>query len=302
MLFNSVTYVIFLPACVALYFVMLDKLKNVFLLAASYFFYMCWEPKYIALIFFSTVVTWGAGYLIEMADTENKRKLCLAVSIILNLSVLFLFKYYNFFAGIRESVIPGFNINRSSFLLPVGISFYTFQALGYAIDVYRGEENGGIKHERNFISYALLVSYFPQLVAGPIERSANLLPQIKTKQKFSVDNAVVGLRIILVGMFKKVVIADMIAMYVDQVYYNLDTFGAITTISAVFLFSIQIYCDFGGYSDIARGSAKIFGIDLMSNFNAPYFAKSIKDFWNRWHISLSTWFRDYLYFPLGETV
>ncbi|MBQ7955063.1 MAG: MBOAT family protein [Lachnospiraceae bacterium] len=211
-----------------------------------------------------------------------------------------MFKYYNFFAGAIE-ILTGNSISmyKSSLLLPVGISFYTFQALGYSIDVYKGPDNGGVRHEKNFINYALFVSFFPQLVAGPIERSANLLPQFREKHNFSVENATEGLRIILVGMFKKIVIADMLALVVDKIFSTYTQLNGLTLLLGIFFFTIQIYCDFSGYSDVARGSALLFGFRLMENFKAPYMSTSIKEFWGKWHISLSTWFKDYVYIPLG---
>lgn len=299
MIFNSIEYIVFLPFCVILYYTIPYKYRNNFLLVASYYFYMNWMPQYALLLLFSTIITWVSANLIASSHKEWHRKTFLGVGIGLNLGVLFVFKYYNFFMDIISQVFPGREFFRLQLLLPVGISFYTFQALGYTIDVYRGEKKGGISVEKNFLTYALFVSFFPQLVAGPIERSKNLLPQFKEQHKFSIDETVIGLRIILVGMFKKVVIADMIALYVDQVYADIESFGGLAVWLAIFLFTIQIYCDFSGYSDIARGSARILGFRLMHNFNAPYLSSSIKEFWNRWHISLSTWFRDYIYFPLG---
>ncbi len=299
MIFNSIEYIIFFPICVIFYYCIPNKCRNVFLLVASYYFYMNWMPQYALLLLFSTGVTWLSGHFITCTYKEHTRKMILLLGICLNLGILFIFKYFNFFMDIIIQIFPYLKIGRSHLLLPVGISFYTFQALGYLIDVYRGEERGGITEEKNFLIYALFVSFFPQLVAGPIERSKNLLPQFKEEHVFSVNETVTGLRIILVGMFKKVVIADMVALYVDQVYGNIEVVGGLTLCLAIFLFTIQIYCDFSGYSDIARGSARILGFRLMNNFVAPYLSTSVKEFWNRWHISLSTWFRDYIYFPLG---
>lgn len=300
MLFNSVSYVIFLPISVILYFVLPQKFKNVFLLIASYYFYMCWMPQYAILIGFSTLATWLTGYWLEKTTGETERKVVLGANIAVNLAILFVFKYYNFFAGLIETITGNMvDMYRSSLLLPVGISFYTFQALGYSIDVYRGPDNGGVRHEKNFINYALFVSFFPQLVAGPIERSANLLPQFREKHKFSVENSTEGLRIILVGMFKKIVIADMLALMVDKIFSMYAQLNGLTLLLGIFFFTIQIYCDFSGYSDVARGSALLFGFRLMENFKAPYMSTSIKEFWGKWHISLSTWFKDYVYIPLG---
>ena len=299
MLFNSVKFIIFFPIIACLYFTVPKKFKNILLLAASYYFYMCWIPKYAILIFFSTASTYITALIIDNTQDTKRRKIALAISIIVNLGILFVFKYFNFFFSIFEQAFQYLGLEtihlQSSLLLPVGISFYTFQGLGYAIDVYRKD----IKHERNFLNYALFVSFFPQLVAGPIERSTNLLPQFKETHKFDYDRTVEGLRIMAIGMFKKVVVADTISIYVDQVFNNVAMYKGLTLLVAIFLFTIQIYCDFSGYSDIAVGVAKIFGFNLMENFKTPYLAHSISDFWSRWHISLSTWFKDYLYIPLG---
>lgn len=300
MLFNSVQYILFLPLCVVLYYLVPQRWRNLFLLAASYYFYMCWVPQYALLMAASTVTTWLCGFFVDQAKQGPLRKAALAFNIAVNLGILFLFKYYNFFVSLITRLMAALGIvvslPASGLLLPVGISFYTFQALGYSIDVYRGD----IRHERSFINYAAFVSFFPQLVAGPIERSKNLLPQFRETHRFDPMRATQGLRLILLGMFKKVAIADMAALYVDAVFGDLyQICGGLTVVMAVFLFTIQIYCDFSGYSDVARGSAQIFGFQLMENFDAPYFSTSITEFWSRWHISLSTWFRDYLYIPLG---
>ncbi len=301
MLFNSISYLWFLPLVFAGYFLLPKKLKNPLLLVASYYFYMSWLPQYAVLIFFSTISTYLSAYFIEKSDTEKMRKISLGVNIGLNLAILFIFKYFNFFIGSISAFFGVIGITlpeiTSSLLLPVGISFYTFQALGYSIDVYRGK----IAHERNFFTYALFVSFFPQLVAGPIERSTNLLPQFHEEHKFSYPDAVMGAREILFGMFKKVAIADTIAIYANNIYdtNNLRGYEGLPLILATLLFAVQIYCDFSGYSDIARGSARLLGFRLMENFKAPYFSTSISKFWDNWHISLSSWFRDYLYIPLG---
>ncbi|MEG1707695.1 MAG: MBOAT family O-acyltransferase [Acinetobacter sp.] len=270
------------------------------MLTASYYFYMNWEPVYAVLIFGSTAITYLCGRLVEKyKDNHRRQKLFLVASLIVNFSILFIFKYYNFinetiftaldYAGLRWP-IPNFDI-----LLPVGISFYTFQAVGYSIDVYRGD----IKVEKNFGIYALFVSFFPQLVAGPIERAKNLLAQFYVKHTFNYDAAVAGLRLMLWGYFMKLCIADRVAMYVDAVYNNAGQHNGTTLSLATLFFTFQIYCDFGGYSLIAIGTAKIMGFNLMVNFRRPYFARSISDFWKRWHISLSSWFKDYVYIPLG---
>lgn len=276
------------------------KYRWTWLLAASYYFYMNWNPAYAILIFGSTIITYLCSLLLEKYQKDKgKRRLFLTISLIINFGVLFLFKYFNFvnetvfsvmeYLGIRWAV-PNLDI-----LLPVGISFYTFQAIGYTIDVYRGD----LKAERHLGIYALFVSFFPQLVAGPIERASNLLPQFREKHVFSSSMAIDGLKLMLWGYFMKVVVADRLAVYVDAVYNNVGQHNGTSLLLASILFSFQIYGDFAGYSFIAIGAAKIMGFRLMTNFKRPYFATSIKAFWSRWHISLSTWFKDYLYIPLG---
>ena len=307
MLFNSYQFLIFFPIVVLIYFVIPDRVKYLWLLAASWYFYMCWNPAYIILILISTVVTWTSGILMERADRGDaqeqtktaQKKLIVSGSVILNLGILFYFKYFDF--GIRilcslfgllhiELVIPEFDI-----LLPVGISFYTFQALGYTIDVYRED----IQAEKNFFRYALFVSFFPQLVAGPIERSGNLLHQLEKPSRFSLERTKDGFLQMLWGYFLKIVLADRIGIFVDTAYGDTTTYYGWYLIIASVLFFFQIYCDFYGYSSIAKGAAEILGIELMENFNAPFFSLSVPEFWSRWHISLTTWFRDYLYIPLG---
>jgi alginate O-acetyltransferase complex protein AlgI len=260
---------------------------------------MNWKPLYALLIFTSTIVTFTCGHLISKSSSTNRRKTLLIISLILNFGILFYFKYFNFIGNSItdlfqilkvDMIIPNFDI-----LLPVGISFYTFQAVGYSIDVYRGE----IKEEQNFLNYALFVSFFPQLVAGPIERAKNLLPQFYTEKTFNYSRVVNGLKLILWGYFMKIVIADRLSIYVNAVYNNVEAHDGITFLFATVLFSFQIYCDFAGYSNIAIGTAKVLGFNLMTNFKRPYLAISLTDFWRRWHISLSTWFKDYLYIPLG---
>lgn len=299
MLFNSINYVIFLPLVLILYYVIKPKYRNIFLLIASYFFYMCWIPKYAVLILFSTILTYFTSKLIAKAKTKRGKKIYVAIAIIINIGILFIFKYFNFFNNTLSYLLSTIGITLSSFnfslLLPVGISFYTFQTLSYVIDVYRGD----IKEENSFTDYALFVSFFPQLVAGPIERANNLLPQFKEIHIFNYKKAIDGFRIILIGMVKKVVIADTLAIIVNAVYNSPKEYSGLTLIFATILFSIQIYCDFSGYSDIAVGSAKLLGFNLMENFKTPYLATSIADFWSRWHISLSTWLKDYIYIPLG---
>lgn len=306
MLFNSLHFLIFFPVVVGIYYLIPKKIRTYWLLAASYYFYMCWNAKYVILLLFSTVVTFVSGLLLERCaagegekDRQRRKKLCVAGSFILNLSVLFVFKYLDFGIESLNAVLSRLHIalNAPSFdlLLPVGISFYTFQALGYTMDVYRGE----IYAEKNFFRYALFVSFFPQLVAGPIERSKNLLCQLDKPSKPTLDSLRDGCLLMLWGYFLKVVLADRIAVFVDAVYGDFETYTGVYLIVATLLFAVQIYCDFSGYSVIAMGTAEILGIRLMENFDAPYLSTSVAEFWRRWHISLSGWFRDYLYIPLG---
>lgn len=260
---------------------------------------MNWAPVYALLLLLSTLVTYFAAVFIEDSRIEYRKKLILYSSLIINFGILFLFKYYNFINSSAYSFLEMFGIRwevpNLDLLLPVGISFYTFQAVGYLIDVYRKD----LKAERHFGKYALFVSFFPQLVAGPIERATNLLPQFHRKHYFEYERVVQGLKLMLWGYFMKLVVADRLALYVDSVYNNVEHHNGTSLLVATIFFTFQIYCDFAGYSYIAIGCAKIMGFDLMLNFNRPYFAKSIPEFWRRWHISLSTWFRDYLYIPLG---
>lgn len=269
------------------------------LLIASYYFYMYWEPAYALLLLTSTVVTFFAGLGIDYFEDKRKKKLCLAGCVILNLSILFLFKYYNFIGSNIEILLHAngiaFDVPKFGLLLPVGISFYTFQALGYSIDVYRGT----IKVERNFATYALFVSFFPQLVAGPIERSNNLLPQFKTKHSIDYNTIMSGIMLMAWGYFMKLVLADRCGLFVDMIYNNVNHHTGGSYLLASLLFPFQIYGDFAGYSLIAIGVARVLGFHLMENFHRPYFACSIGEFWHRWHISLSTWFKDYVYIPLG---
>ena len=313
MQFNSTHFMLFFPIVVALYFVVPKKLRSIWLLVASYYFYMSWNPQYALLIGFSTVVTFLCGIGIEKIKCRPEEYLCvrkgkikaayvLIIALVVNLLILIVFKYGNFILELIDYVLQIFHIGnfekRTNLLLPVGISFYTFQALGYVIDVYKGR----IKAEKNLIRYALFVSFFPQLVAGPIERSENLLKQIRSVEKIKLWNArrvTAGAILMIWGLFMKMVIADRISILVNMVFDNYRMYGSTELIAAAVGFAIQIYCDFSSYSLIAIGSAKVMGFELMENFNTPYFAVSIKDFWDRWHISLSTWFRDYLYIPLG---
>lgn len=297
--FNSLAFAIFLPIVFVVYWAIPHKYRWMLLLISSYYFYMCWNPKYIILIIFTTVVSYFAALIIDKTNHKSKKKISLNITLIICLGVLFFFKYYNFFIENINKLISCFINNWTptylDLLLPVGISFYTFQTLSYVIDVYKGK----IKPEQHIGIYAAYISFFPQLVAGPIERTENLLPQIKKEQKFDYNLAVYGLKQMLWGFFKKIVIADTLGAYVDATYNNLYENMSYNILLAIFFFSIQIYCDFSGYSDIAIGTAKLMGINLMKNFDSPYMSSSIKEFWSRWHISLSTWFRDYLYIPLG---
>ena len=299
MLFNSFQFLIFFPIVVILYFVIPHKFRWIFLLAASYYFYMCWKAEYIILILISTALDYFAGIKMEEASTLRKRKLFLVLSLVSNLGLLFTFKYFNFFSDSVQLILERFNIfvDSPSFklLLPVGISFYTFQTLSYSIDIFKGER----KAERHFGYFALYVSFFPQLVAGPIERSTRLLPQFFEKHELKLSNVGDGLKLMLWGFFKKVVIADRLAILVNQIYNHSDMYQGTALLLATYFFAFQIFCDFSGYTDIAIGAARVMGFELMENFRRPYYSKSISEFWKRWHISLSTWFRDYLYIPLG---
>lgn len=308
MLFNSVAFLIFFPVVVLVYALIPRKLRAVWLLAASYFFYMSWNAKYALLIGISTLITWLGGILLSKldasgeADRKGAKRFVLAAVALINLGILFFFKYFGFAVHMLNGLLSAFHapgISASlNVLLPVGISFYTFQALGYCIDVYRCS----IPAEKNLLRYALFVSFFPQLVAGPIERSGNLLPQIDNIENIEIrnyDNIISGLLLMLWGMFQKVVLADRLAVLADTVFDSPWRYGSTALAVGAVAFSLQIYCDFGAYSNLAVGAARVLGIRLMNNFDAPYFSQSIPEFWRRWHISLSTWFRDYLYIPLG---
>lgn len=299
MLFNSFSYAVFVPIIFIIYWFMPHRFRWVLLLAASYYFYMSWNPKYIILILATTFISYITGIVIEQTENKLQKKVYLVLSVIFCMGILFIFKYFNFFIENLSSVLDIFTIKMHpitlKLLLPVGISFYTFQTMSYVIDVYRGD----VQAEKHFGYYAAFISFFPQLVARPIERTSNLLPQIKREQKFSEQKAFDGLKLMLWGYYKKLVVADTLAPYVDKVYNQLELYQGFSLMIVVFFFSLQIYCDFSGYSDIAIGTARLFGIDLIKNFDAPYFSKSVKEFWRRWHISLSTWFRDYIYISLG---
>jgi alginate O-acetyltransferase complex protein AlgI len=299
MLFNSLEFLIFFPVVVIIFFAIPHRFRWILLLSASYYFYMSWKAEYVLLIIASTLIDYYAGLKMGSTPEIGRRKNYVILSILSNLIFLFSFKYFNFFNdSFREFLnylnifydVPSFNL-----LLPVGISFYTFQSLSYSIDVYRGER----EPERHLGYFALYVAYFPQLVAGPIERSKRLLPQFYQEHKFDYHRVTDGLQLMLWGFFKKIVIADRLAIYVNEVYNNPADYYGLHIILATYFFAFQIYCDFSGYTDIAIGAAKIMGIDLMKNFDRPYFSKSIAEFWKRWHISLSTWFKDYLYVSMG---
>ena len=306
MQFNSVNFMLYFPIVIGLYFVIPSKWRKMWLLLASYYFYMSWNAKYVLLIGTSTIATYISGLLLSKCMEEKaavwKKKTIIVSCMILNLGILAVFKYGNFTIDSVNAILKMFHMNvidrKIDLLLPVGISFYTFQALGYIVDVYRGD----VEAEKDFCRYALFVSFFPQLVAGPIERSKNLLNQMRGIEKIRLWNArrvTSGAILMVWGFFMKMVISDRIALLVNQVFDNYRVYGSTELILAALGFTIQIYCDFGSYSIIAIGAAKIMGFELMENFNTPYFARNIRDFWSRWHISLSTWFKDYLYIPLG---
>ena len=290
-----------MPIVFALYWLLNKNLKwqNILLMAASYYFYACWDWRFLFLLAFSTFLDYFTGIQIEKSDKKTTRKFWFWFSILVNLGFLGFFKYYNFFAESFSEFLENFGIHSDpwilNIILPVGISFYTFHGLSYVIDIYYKR----IKAEKNWIDYALFVSFFPLLVAGPIERATHLLPQIKKPRKFDYHNAVDGLRQILWGLFKKMVVADNCAHYANIIFNDYGNYGGTTLAFGAVLFAFQIYGDFSGYSDIALGTARLFGIELLRNFNYPYFSRDIAEFWRRWHISLSTWFRDYLYIPLG---
>ncbi len=303
MLFNTIQYIFFLPLMVVVYYLIPStKYRNIWLLAGSYFFYMNWNAAYALLLLTATMITYIGGILqksFKDKGWEKHRKITLILCLMINLGILCTFKYLKMIVTYINVFLSATHLPELllswSIVLPVGISFFTLQSIGYLIDVYRGD----ISVERNFITYALFVSFFPQLVAGPIERSKNLLVQLKRYNIFHYEFFQKGLYWILYGLMIKMVIADNLAAFVDLVYSDPATYSGWYIVAATFAFSIQIYCDFYGYSIIAKGSAYLFGIELMSNFEAPYFSKSVKEFWRRWHISLSTWFRDYIYIPLG---
>ena len=298
MIFNSIQYLIFLPIVVCLYYILPIKHRWLMLLAASCYFYMFFVPVYILILAITILIDYFAGILIEDSPQKNK-KMLLYVSLIANIGVLCVFKYYNFFISNIEDLLASLNITTYklpylTILLPIGLSFHTFQAMSYTLEVYKGKQ----KAERHFGIYALYVMFFPQLVAGPIERPQQIFPQFHFSQPFDWSNIVSGLRFILLGLFKKIVVADQLNVMVSYVFDNPHNVKGATIYIGCLFFVIQVYCDFSGYSDIARGSAKLLGINLMENFNLPFFAKSYGNFWAKWHISLMNWFRDYIMFPL----
>lgn len=302
MLFNSLNFAIFLPIVFIFYWFLTNKslkFQNILLLISSYFFYACWDWRFLFLLIFSTLLDYFTGIKMSDARNQNSKKFWFWLSISINLGFLGIFKYYNFFAESFADAIShlGWQVNPWTLkvILPVGISFYTFHGLSYVIDIYKNR----IKAEKNFIDYSVFVSFFPLLVAGPIERATHLLPQIQKTRTFDYTQAVDGLRQILWGLFKKVVIADQCAEYANMIFNNSEDYSGSTLLLGAIFFTFQIYGDFSGYSDIAIGTARLFGIDLLRNFAFPYFSRDIAEFWRRWHISLSTWFRDYLYIPLG---
>ena len=299
MLFNSIEFVLFFPIITFLYYITPKKYRYILLLVASYFFYMCWEPRFILLIVFSTIVTYFCALLIQKSI---HREFVLIMGIVVNIGLLFYFKYFSYFAEVIQSCYAKFNrqynVHHFEILLPVGISFFIFQALGYMIDVYREE----IPAETSLVRYALFVSFFPQLVAGPIERAQNLLTQLREvpeKVKPEYQRIVNSIVLMIWGLFLKMVIADRVSILVDTVFDNYTNYGSVELIIGAVGFAIQIYCDFAGYSTVAIGAAQVLGFKLIENFNVPYMTTSIKEFWRKWHISLSIWFRDYLYIPLG---
>ena len=303
--FTSFAFVIFLPATFLIYWLLIDRVagrsktatpQNLFLLAASYLFYGWWDWRFLVLIAFTSLCSYGSGLLIERSDSHRAERCWMLANVIVNLLILGIFKYYDFFVS-ELAALLGIDASRAllHLVLPVGISFYTFQALSYSIDVYRRR----IAATHDVVAFAAFLSFFPQLVAGPIERATTLLPQFCQRRPFSCEQALDGMRQMLWGFFKKMVVADTCAIYADQLFATTASPTAIGTLAGALLFTLQIYADFSGYSDIAIGCAKLFGIRLMRNFDNPYFSRSIAEFWRRWHISLTSWFRDYVYIPLG---
>jgi D-alanyl-lipoteichoic acid acyltransferase DltB (MBOAT superfamily) len=302
MFFNSFHFAVFLPIVFILYWFVGHKSKinqNYILILASYYFYSCWDWRFLFLLVFSTLLDYSCALKIEHGATPSMRKLWLWLCVTVNVGFLGVFKYYNFFAESFAALLSSFGLHSSPLLLnvilPVGISFYTFHGLSYIIDIYHGR----IKSEKNFVDYSLFVCYFPLLVAGPIERATHLLPQVKRRRKFNFNKAKEGIYQIIWGLVKKVVVADSCANYANAIFDHYTSMNSLSLLLGAVYFAFQIYGDFSGYSDIALGTSKLFGIDLLRNFNYPYFSRDIAEFWRKWHISLTTWFRDYLYIPLG---
>ena len=299
MLFNSLEFFVFLPIVLGIYFLLSMRMQNAWLLVASYVFYGSWDWRFLGLILLSTAVDYIVGMRLDRADDPVSRKRLLAISMATNLGILGVFKYYGFFVGSFAALLEAFgfqaHITTLQFVLPVGISFYTFQTMSYTIDIYRRR----IKHTDDLLTFALYVAYFPQLVAGPIERAHHLLPLLQARRTVQWLDIAVGFELILIGFFKKVAIADVLGPLVDTRFVDPSLVSGHDLLITTYLFALQIYCDFSGYSDIARGTSRLFGVDLMRNFNQPYLSQSITEFWRRWHISLSTWLRDYLYISIG---
>ena len=299
MLFNSLHFLAFFPIVVFAYYLVKQKWRWLILLVASYYFYISWEPAYLILILFSTVVDYFVGKRIFKTESNKNKNILIGLSLFLNLGFLFFFKYFNFFSEslnvLFDEINLTYRIQELNFLLPVGISFYTFQTLSYSIDIRKGI----LKPETHFGKFALFVSFFPQLVAGPIERAKDLLPQLNSPKETTYENLRAGFVLILWGFFQKLFIADRLALYVDPIFNNLEDFNGTRLWVASYFFAFQIYCDFAGYTNIARGCAKVLGINLSINFKQPYLSSSISEFWRKWHITLSSWFKDYVYIPLG---
>ena len=299
MLFNSWEFLLFLPVVLAAYYCLGRRAQNLFLVAASYFFYGWWDYRFCALLAISTIVDFLVGRFLSKTDSLKRRRWLLGISLVTNLGILGFFKYFNFFVDSAVSFLDRFGMEPNApllqVLLPVGISFYTFQTLSYTIDVYRKD----LPASKSLIDFALYVAFFPQLVAGPIERATHLLPQFQKIRTVDWANITSGSQLIFIGFVRKLLIADVVAKPVNEIFSNPGEYSSVTLLVGLYLFCIQIYCDFAGYSDIARGCARLMGIDLMRNFEHPYFSTSITEFWRRWHISLSSWLRDYLYIPLG---
>lgn len=302
MFFNSISFALFFPIIFILYWFVFGKSKikqNILLIFASYYFYSCWDWRFLFLLIFSTGLDFFSALRIDESNNINKRKFWLYLAITINLGFLGIFKYYDFFAKNFSILLNNFGFDVHPYvlnlILPVGISFYTFHGLSYIIDVYYKR----IYVEKNFVDYSLFVSFFPLLVAGPIERATHLLPQIKVKRVFDYNQSKEGVKLIVWGLFKKMVVADNCAFFVNQIFADYSSFSSTELWLGIVFFAFQIYGDFSGYSDIAIGTSKLLGVELLKNFNFPYFSKNIADFWRRWHISLSSWFRDYLYIPLG---